>query len=272
VKTGGRRARRQYIPAIAHDLESDLALALELADLADEITMRRFRARDLTIETKPDRTPVTEADRAVEAAMRERLAHARPGDAVVGEEEGVQGEGPRRWIVDPIDGTKSYLRGAPVWGSLIALEDGGEIVAGVASAPAMSRRWWAARGTGAFADGEPISVSKVHDLADATLCFTDVGAFYKYGMWDEFFELGSRVWDRRGFSDFWGHMLVAEGVADVMVEPIVNLWDVAPMFVIVEEAGGRTTDRTGARRPDTGTSVTTNGILHDTVLEIVKPS
>jgi len=270
----GHRARQRthYIPAIGHALDSDLALALELADLADSLTMDRFRVLDLAVDTKPDRTPVTEADRAVEAALREQLGRARPGDAVIGEEEGEQGSGPRRWIVDPIDGTKSYLRGAPVWATLLALEDGGELVVGVASAPALGRRWWAARGSGAFANGELINVSRVHDLADATLCFTDVGAFALYGMWDEFVALGSRVWDRRGFGDFWGHVLVAEGTADVMVEPIVNLWDVAPVLVIVEEAGGRVTDRSGRRTADGGNAVTTNGLLHDAVLEIVGTS
>lgn len=237
--------------------------------MADELTMARFRARDLRVETKPDRTPVTEADRAVETAVRERLSEARPDDAVVGEEEGARGSAPRRWIVDPIDGTKSYLRGTPVWATLLALEEAGESVVGVASAPALGRRWWAARGTGAYADGEPIHVSAVSDLADATVCFTDVGAFARYEMWEEFLALGAIVQDRRGFSDFWGHALVAEGAADVMVEPVVNLWDVAPFLVIVEEAGGRLTDLTGARRVDGGTAVTTNGLLHDAVLGIV---
>jgi histidinol-phosphatase len=262
--------RTHYIPAIASSLESDLALAMELADAADELTMSRFRALDLAVETKPDRTPVTEADRAVEAMLRERLVTARPGDAVVGEEEGEQGTGPRRWIVDPIDGTKSYLRGAPVWATLLALEEDGEVVVGVASAPALGRRWWASRGAGAFADGDPIHVSRVSELADATLCFTDVGAFLRYGMWDEFVAIAAKVWDRRGFSDFWGHVLVAEGVADLMLEPIVNLWDIAPIIVIAEEAGGRLTDRDGARRVDGGTALTTNGLLHEDALALVR--
>jgi histidinol-phosphatase len=279
TRRSGHRARERthYIPAITPDLTTehagehagDLALALELADVADAITIDRFRARDLVVETKPDRTPVTEADRAVETALRAHLARVRPDDAVVGEEEGVQGTGPRRWVVDPIDGTKSYLRGAPIWATLLALEVGDETVVGVVSAPAIGRRWWAARGTGAFANGEPIQVSRVHELADATIAFTDVGAFVKYEMWDEFVALAVQVWDRRGFCDFWGHMLVAEGVVDVMVEPIVNLWDVAPMLVIVEEAGGRITDRAGRRTADGGDAVTTNGVLHDAVLEIV---
>jgi histidinol-phosphatase len=231
--------------------------------------MARFRARDLVIDTKPDRTPVTEADRAVEAAMRAHLERARPGDAVVGEEEGEQGSGPRRWIVDPIDGTKSYLRGAPAWATLLALETDGELVVGVASAPALGRRWWAARGTGAFANGEAIRVSEVGDLADATLCFTDVGAFALYEMWDEFVELARRVWDRRGFGDFWGHMLVAEGSADVIVEPVMNLWDSAAVMVVVEEAGGRFTSLAGEAAADGGNAVSTNGLLHDAVLEII---
>jgi len=251
------------------NLDADLELAHALADTADAITTSRFRARDLAFSTKPDRTPVTEADHAVETAVRETLASARPGDGVVGEEFGVTGEATRRWIIDPIDGTKSYLRGSPPWATLLGLEEDGELVLGIVSAPMLSRRWWATRGGGAFANGEPIAVSEVAALEDALLCHADVLSYSVFGCGPEFDALTQRVWDRRGFGDFWGHMLVAEGIADVMVEPVLSIWDVAAVIPIVQEAGGRTTDRRGAVRADGGNAVTTNGVLHDAVLEVV---
>lgn len=221
------------------------------------------------VETKPDRTPVTEADRAVETALRDRLSRVRPDDDVVGEEYGVTGVGPRRWIVDPIDGTKSFLRGLPPWATLLGLEVDGDLVVGVVSAPALGRRWWAVRGGGAYANGEPIGVSAVATLDDALLCHADVTSYATYGAGPEFNALAEQVWDRRGFGDFWGHMLVAEGIADVMFEPVLAVWDVAALIPIVEEAGGRVTDRRGARRADGGNAVTTNGHLHDAVLALV---
>jgi len=248
------------------DLESDLALAHELADAADAVTTARFRAHDLAVDTKPDLTPVTEADRRAEELLTEHIARARPGDAVVGEEFGASGAGDRWWIVDPIDGTKNYVRGVPVWATLIGLEVAGELVAGVVSAPALGRRWWAARGSGAFADGERIRVSAVHDLADAHLCYSDTTGWDDFGRGDEFRALMRRCWRTRGFGDFWGHMLVAEGAADAMGEPILALWDVAALVPIVEEAGGRLTDLTGAGWTDGAPAVTTNGLLHDAVL------
>lgn len=231
--------------------------------------MRRWRARDLRVDTKPDRTPVTEADHAVEEMLRERLARARPDDSILGEELGVTGDSRRRWVIDPIDGTKSYLRGAPAWATLVALEEDDTVVVGLVSAPALGRRWWATAGHGAFADGDPVQVSAVHELSDAVLSFTDVAAFAHYGMGDEFADLAARTWDRRGWGDFWGHVLVAEGVADVMVEPVVSHWDVAAVRVVVQEAGGRCTDRAGGTGPDGGDAVSSNGLLHDAVLSIV---
>ena len=213
---------------------------------------------------------MTEADHAVEEAVREVLGKARPGDGVVGEEFGVTGEGARRWIIDPIDGTKSYLRGSPPWATLLALEEGGELVLGVVSAPMLQRRWWATRGGGAFANGESIQVSEVAELDDALLCHADVLSYAVFGCGPEFDALTRRVWDRRGFGDFWGHMLVAEGIAEVMFEPVLNVWDVAAVIPIVGEAGGRVTDRRGDVRADGGNAVTTNGLLHDAVLDIVR--
>lgn len=256
-------------PSEPLDLDADLELAFALVDAADAITMARFRARDLVVHTKPDRTPVTEADHAVEEALRTRLAAERPGDGIVGEEYGVTGAGHRRWIVDPIDGTKSFLRGSPPWATLLALEHDGQLVLGVVSAPALGRRWWATRGGGAFANGERLAVSAVDVLEDALLCHADLRAYEAHGCGPQFDALTRQVWDRRGFGDFWGHMLVAEGIADVMVEPILEVWDIAALVPIVEEAGGRITDRRGRARPDGHNAVTTNGLLHEAVLRIV---
>jgi histidinol-phosphatase len=247
----------------------DLELALELADIADEISLGRYQAADLVVTTKPDRTPVTEADKAVEAALRDMLAGERPGHAVLGEEDGATGdaESPWRWIIDPIDGTANYLRGVPIWATLIALEHAGEMVVGVASAPAMGHRWWAARGDGAFVDGRPIHVSKVAAIEDAHLSSDGFDSWERHGGSDAFMALVRRCWRTRGFGDFWQHMLVAEGAVDIALEPAVSLWDLAAVQVIVEEAGGRFTGLTGAPRADGGTACSTNGLLHDAVLE-----
>jgi histidinol-phosphatase len=261
-------------------MHPDLAFALELADLADSISLPRFRASDLVVDTKPDMTPVTEADRAVEQAIRGRVAIERPGDLVLGEEFGsgaataseVQAPSSGcRWIVDPIDGTKNYVRGIPVWATLIALEREGEVTAGLASAPALGRRWWAVRGQGAFADGHPINVSKVERLEDVQLTFGGLRTWRKYGLLDRFLELASRCWRVRGFGDFWMHMLVAEGSADVAVEMEVNLWDLAAPKIIVEEAGGRFTDLSGKATAEGGSALSTNGLIHDEVLTILRP-
>jgi histidinol-phosphatase len=253
----------------------DLALALELADLADAITIARFGAADLLVETKPDMTPVTEADREVERAVRERIAAICPGDLVVGEEYGAPegAGGTRRWIIDPIDGTKAYVRGLPVWATLLALERGGELKLGVVSAPALGRRWWAARGSGAYVrwNGDPraLHVSDVRMLSDAQLCFGGVGEWHQIGRPDALLELGRACWSSRGFGDFWGYMLVAEGGAEIMLDPIVSVWDLAAPLVLVEEAGGRFTDFAGARTAEGGDALATNGHVHDDVLEIV---
>jgi histidinol-phosphatase len=241
-----------------------------LADLADTMTLARFRASDLAVSTKPDLTPVTEADRAVEQAIRERLAMARPDHRVLGEEFGGEdGDGAAagwRWIVDPIDGTKNYVRGIPVWATCIGLQHDGEGVVGVVSAPALGRRWWAARGEGAFADGRAIQVSAVADLGDAQLSYDSVPGFEAHGLEERFLDLARRCWRTRGLGDFWSHVLVAEGAVDVAVEPEVSVWDVAAVQVIVEEAGGRFTDLSGAARADGGSALSTNGLLHDEVL------
>jgi histidinol-phosphatase len=235
--------------------------------------MQRFRSHDLVIETKPDLTPVTEADRAAEQLIRDALARARPADAVFGEEMGqAAAGGARRWIVDPIDGTKGYARGLPVWATLLALEVDGELVLGVVSAPALGTRWWACRGSGAFRNGELVRVSDVARVEDAQLSSSDVAEFYRAGIGDEFVALTRRCWRTRAFGDFWSHVLVADGSVDVAVEVGgLALWDVAALVPIVEEAGGRLTDVTGAARADGGSAVTTNGHLHDIVLAALTP-
>jgi histidinol-phosphatase len=247
----------------------DLGLALELADAADELTLSRFLAADLAVETKPDLTPVSDADRAVESLVRERLAQARPDDAVVGEEYGATGGGSRRWIVDPIDGTKNFVRGAPVWATLLALQVDQQIVVGVVSAPALGRRWWAARGDGAWTSAPGVEtrrchVSKVGSLDDAFLSYSSLSG------WGDRLEpllgLATKAWRTRAFGDFWSHMLVAEGAVDASFEPEVSLWDLAALQPIVEEAGGRFSDLSGVDRADGGSVLCSNGRLHDEIL------
>jgi len=251
------------------DLASDLRLALETADAADAVTVPRFRAPGLVVEAKGDHSPVTEADRAAEQAMRSLLARERPGDGVLGEEYGAAPAGERRWILDPIDGTINYLRGIPVWGTLIALEQAGEVVVGVVSAPLLGRRWWATRGGGAFGNGAPLRVSRVSALADAQLSYNAQVTFEQCGYGPQGLALSRRCWRTRGFGDFWSHLLVAEGAVDLSVDPIAAIWDLAPLQVIVEEAGGRFSDFSGAARLDGGNAVSSNGLVHDAALEIL---
>jgi histidinol-phosphatase len=259
--------------------QDDLSLAHQLADLADAITLRHFRSEGLVVETKPDMTPVSEADREVERAIRDALAQSRPEDSVMGEEYGSSGEqaGGRRWIIDPIDGTKGYVRGVPIWATLLALQDGDALTVGVISAPALGRRWWAARGQGAYVrDGfsdEPrqIHVSAVRELEDAQLSFGDLEDWREQGRLDALLELAGRCWRTRGLGDFWSYMVVAEGAAEIGVDPIVSVWDIAASQVILEEAGGRQTDLAGRDRPDGGSGVATNGLLHEAALSILSP-
>src|SRR5580704_3597375 len=251
--------------------DDDLRFAHVLADAADDITTRRFRALDLRVESKPDLTPVTDADKAAEESLRNVLRRSRPRDAVLGEEFGRDGGGPRCWVIDPIDGTKNYVRGVPVWATLIGLMDGDKVVAGVVTAPALGRRWWAATDGGAWT-GKSLSnasrcrVSGVTKLADASFSYSGVGGWDETGRLDGFLSLSRAVWRTRGFGDFWSHMLVAEGAVDVSAEPDVSLWDLAALQVIVEEAGGRFTSLDGIATPDGGSVVCSNGHLHDEVL------
>jgi len=267
------------VPAPSPEPQSaDLRLALRLADLADEITMDRFRAIDLAVETKPDMTPVSEADTQVERTLRAHLDATRPADAILGEEYGADEvpENGRRWIIDPIDGTKGYVRGIPVWATLIALEAHGEPVVGVASAPALGRRWWAARGEGAHlreggpdAPPRPLSVSAVAELADAQFCFGGLEDWRDVGREEGLLALSRQVARTRGFGDFWQYALVAEGAAEIASDPSASIWDLAAPLVIVTEAGGRFTDLTGAATAAGRGGLATNGLLHDAVLAIL---
>jgi histidinol-phosphatase len=246
---------------------ADLDFALRLADTADAITADRFRALDLKVSRKPDRTPVTDADTAVEDAIRAQLAAEFPDDAIVGEEGGGVITDGRTWIVDPIDGTKNFLRGMPAWATLIALVDAGKPVIGVVSAPALGRRWWAEAGVGAFTDdGRRIHVSGVDGLADAYVSTTHLGSWVEFHSREAYLRLVDACWENRAFGDFWQHCLVAEGVIDIAAEAIVNAWDVAPLQVLVEEAGGRFTDLQGVETFEGGTALSTNGKLHDAAL------
>ena len=254
--------------------DDDLCLAHVLADGADAVTMSRFKALDLRVDTKPDLTPVTDADRAVEEAIRGTLRRSRPRDAITGEEFGETGHGPRRWVLDPIDGTKNFVRGVPVWATLIALMDGDVVVAGVVSAPGLGRRWWAAHGTGAYtgkslASATRLAVSEIGDLRDASLSYSSLGGWLDSGRGRGFLDLYRGVWRQRGFGDFWSYMLVAEGAVDIAAEPEVALYDLAALVVVVEEAGGRFTDLEGHPGPAGGSAVATNERLHDQVLALL---
>jgi histidinol-phosphatase len=253
-------------------IADDVTLALQLADRADERTLARFGALDLRVDTKPDLTPVTDADRSVEQLLRDTLSTARPDDAVLGEEFGGTAvfEG-RQWVIDPIDGTKNFVRGVPVWATLIALLTDGVPTVGVISAPALGRRWWAGAGDGAFATfaGAPprrIAVSSVADLDAASLSFSSLSGWADRGIRDRFIELTDKVWRVRAYGDFLSYCLLAEGAVDIAAEPEVSLWDLAALDIVVREAGGAFTDLAGAPGPHGGSAVATNSLLHDKVL------
>ncbi|MGX7679321.1 histidinol-phosphatase [Jatrophihabitans sp. DSM 45814] len=252
----------------------DLAVALQLADLADGITTSRFRASDLLVTNKPDLTPVSDADKAVERAIRTHLELQRPGDAFFGEEYGSTGTGPRKWVVDPIDGTKNYVRGVPVWATLIALLLDDEPVLGVVSAPALSQRWWASLGGGAFtsAQGEeprPIRVSQVTKIADASLAYASLDGWRALGKLNSMIGLTQQVWRSRGYGDFWSYMLLAEGAVDLAAEPELSLWDMAALAPIVVEAGGRFTGLNGVDGVHQGNAAASNGLLHEALLGVL---
>jgi histidinol-phosphatase len=250
----------------------DLRLAHVIADQVDSITMSRFKALDLKVETKPDLTPVTDADRAAEDFIRGQLARARTRDAIVGEEYGAAGNGARRWIVDPIDGTKNFVRGVPVWATLIALADGDEVVVGLVSAPALGRRWWAAKGSGAWtgkslAAATRMSVSGVSKVADASFSYASLGGWEERGSLDGFLDLTRACARTRGYGDFWSYMLVADGAVDIAAEPELEVYDMAALVPIVTEAGGTFTSLDGKPGPWGGNAIATNGKLHEKALD-----
>ncbi|GAB2966986.1 MAG TPA: histidinol-phosphatase [Actinotalea caeni] len=251
--------------------DDDLRLAHVIADQVDAQTMARFKAQDLHVEAKPDTSPVTDADRSAEEIVRAQLARTRPRDAVLGEEFGITGHGARQWVIDPIDGTKNFVRGVPVWATLIALLDGDDPVVGVVSAPALGRRWWAGRGSGAWTGrslsaATRIEVSGVTRLEDASLSYSSLAGWAAADLDEEFHDLESRCWRSRAYGDFWSYMLVAEGAVDIACEPELELYDMAALVPIVLEAGGRFTSLTGEDGPFGGSAVATNGHLHDEVL------
>lgn len=250
-------------------IPDDLVLALALADVADAITLERYRAVDLDVRAKPDLTPVSDADTSVESALRGRLREERPGDAVLGEEYGGAADATgRTWVIDPIDGTKNFVRGHPVWATLIALRVAGVGEVGVVSAPALGRRWWGQRGAGAWTGGaqEPrqCRVSAVSALADAFLSYSSLSGWGARRA--AFLDLTDAVWRTRAFGDFWSYCLVAEGSVDLAAEPEVSLWDLAALEVIVTEAGGRFTGLDGEPGPGRGHALASNGLLHDAAL------
>jgi histidinol-phosphatase len=247
----------------------DLELAQLLADVADEISLARFRALDLKIETKPDRTPVTDADQAVERALRELLAQHRPADAIIGEEFENSGSSQRSWIIDPIDGTANYLRGVPVWATLIALRESDKITTSVVSAPALGRRWWA-NVEGAFTKDidqkvRRISVSKVSELADASISFNSIAQWDQAGLLEPLIELTRKVWRDRAYGDFLSYMYLAEGLLDMVGEHDLKIYDIAALVPIVEQAGGRITALDSELTAATSSVLATNGILHQAI-------
>jgi histidinol-phosphatase len=257
-------------------LTADLAFALSLADLADGIAMASFRSADLVVETKPDLSPVSDADRAVERAIRDEIARQRPDDSVLGEEYGEAGDARRRWIIDPIDGTKNYVRGVPVWATLIALLVDDDIVVGVVSAPALARRWWAATGHGAFvldpgsATPRRLHVSGVTSLADASFSYSDAIGWAERGAEQGLSTLLADTWRQRAYGDFWSHMMVAEGVVDIAAEPQLESYDMAALVPIVEEAGGLLTAYDGGSAIGGGSALSTNGALHPELLRLLR--
>ena len=260
---------------MANPYLDDLRLAHVLADAADNLSMDRFGAIDLQVSTKPDMTYVTESDQAVEDAIRKMLKSARGRDTVLGEEggvtEGTSETGERRWIIDPIDGTSNFVRGVPVWATLIALEEAGEVVAGCVSAPALGRRWWAMKDGGAhtgksFRNTREIRVSGVRELSAASMSFSSAPSWEDIGKGSEFQALLRQCWRTRAYGDFWSYMLLAEGAIDIAAEPELNVWDMAALDVIVREAGGKFTSLAGVDGPWGPNAVATNGRLHDSVM------
>ena len=262
-----------------YSLSEDLNLALALADAADTISRARFTALDLVVTTKPDRTPVTDADQAVERAIRGLLAEQRPDDGILGEEFGIIGSTTRQWIIDPIDGTAGFLRGIPIWATLVSLAVDGVPVLGVVSAPALGKRWWAAAGNGAWsidtrtADDTPLRlrVSGIDTLAEASISYGSLQQWDAAGHLDELVNLSRQVWRTRAYGDMWSYMLLAEGHLDVAGEFDLQPYDMAALAPIVQEAGGTFTSVDGQPGPWHGSALATNGLLHAATLAVLNP-
>jgi histidinol-phosphatase len=256
------------------DFTDDLRLAHVLADDADSITESRFRALDLHVMSKPDLTPVTDADQAVEESIRRTLSRVRSRDAVTGEEQGSTGHSQRRWVIDPIDGTKNFVRGVPVWATLISLVVDDEVVLGVVSAPLLQRRWWASTGNGAWTGRSLLKatrcqVSDVRRLEDASLSYASLSGWDERDRLDDFLSLMRRCWRTRAYGDFWSYMLLAEGAVDIAAEPELEVYDMAALDVIVREAGGRFTSLDGTEGPFGGNALASNGHLHEAALSFL---
>lgn len=264
---------RSYVDELAANPHlDDLNLTLRLADAADEITTARFGALDLHVETKPDNTPVSDADRATERAIREILAKERPDDAIYGEELGREASTGRRWIIDPIDGTKNYVRGVPVWATLIGLQEGDDLVVGVVSAPWLHTRWFALKDGGAYMGRGPEAATRIHvshvaKVEDASMSLSSLTGWKERGDRDRLIALTDRMWRLRGFGDFWNYMLVAQGAVDAAAEPELDLYDMAALVPIVTEAGGTFTDLDGNPGPWGGCALASNGLLHEQILQ-----
>ena len=262
------------MPTKPTDYTDDLRLAHVLADDADSISESRFKALDLHVMSKPDLTPVTDADQAVEESIRRTLSRVRSRDAITGEEQGSSGHSQRRWIIDPIDGTKNFVRGVPVWATLISLVVDDEVVLGVVSAPLLQRRWWASRGNGAWTGRSLLKatrcqVSDVRRLEDASLSYSSLSGWDERDRLDDFFSLMRRCWRTRAYGDFWSYMLLAEGAVDIAAEPELEVYDMAALDIIVREAGGRFTSLDGTDGPFGGNALATNGHLHEAALSFL---
>jgi histidinol-phosphatase len=265
-----------FLRGSSDEIRGWMESALAWCDVTDRIAMEHFR-HDLQLEQKPDTTFVTVADRGIEALVRERIAAEFPGHGVVGEEYGTDaGDASVRWYVDPIDGTHNFIRGVPVFATLLAAERDGEQQAAVISAPALGERWYAWRGGGAWVTSvvegsspRRIAASRISSIADAQVLFASAGEVERSGLAPGFLSLLASAWRERAFGDFWGYTLVADGAAELMVEPDLWPWDAAAPMLLVEEAGGRATDFEGNRSVLNRTFLATNGILHDTIRSIL---
>ncbi len=259
---------------VSTDYTDDLRLAHVLADDADSLTTARFKALDLHVMSKPDLTPVTDADQAVEEGIRRTLSRVRSRDAITGEEQGSSGHSQRRWIIDPIDGTKNFVRGVPVWATLISLAVDDEVVLGVVSAPQLQRRWWASNGNGAWTGRSLLKatqcqVSDVRRLEDASLSYASLSAWEQRDRLDDFLSLMRRCWRTRAYGDFWSYMLIVEGAVDLAAEPELEVYDMAALDVIVREAGGRFSSLDGTDGPWGGNALASNGHLHEAALSFL---